>query len=686
MDDERAGAPSTARVPAVVPAWAFWWFAVAFVLLVLTGRATATSDGGPALVWPAAGVGVLWLLARPGRRWAAAVLPTLAVLALAAHVVSGASPGIVLAGTLAAVVQPLVSVGLLRWWSHDLLGAGGDRTLSEPRLLGLLVAASVLATGAGAVVATASIAALGEPASWTVLELWWGRNLAGALLVAGSGHLLLHALVTGARVPPPLHRLPELLLVLAAGLASFVLIDLERGQPLAFLLIATSVWCALRFDTVVAALQVVVSGATAFALIVAGQGPFVRSPDPVDALTMQAFVITLLVITLAIGSSRDQRVAALAELDEARRDAAERARHLETVTEVMAEGLTVLDADGNLVSMNSAARAILDLTPAGSMEGASVADYVVTAPDGTVLDPAQHPSVRAITEGRVGPEDVVLVLADGTRRTLSILADQILEDGRPTGAVVVYRDVTDERRQADQLAEFAATAAHDLRSPLTALRGWIELAADTDDPVARQALVRARGAALRMQELVSDLLEQASAEGGLLSATEVEAVPLDLAVDDVVPYLDPAAVVTREEELPVVSARPEMLRQLLTNLLGNAVKYVEPGVTPHVAVTARRVGDRVAVEVRDNGIGIPEAERARVFERLHRAHAEDRRYAGTGLGLAICKTIVVRHGGHIECRPAPGGGTVFAFDLPAAVPDVPIVAPPVTDGAVPDEA
>jgi signal transduction histidine kinase len=536
-------------------------------------------------------------------------------------------------------------------------------------------------------VATASIAALGESASWTVLELWWGRNLAGALLVAGSGHLLLHALVTGVRVPPPLRRLPELLLVVAAGLASFVLIDLERGQPLAFLLIATSVWCALRFDTVVAALQVVVSGATAFALIVAGQGPFVRSPDPVDALTMQAFVITLLVITLAIGSSRDQRVAALAELDEARRDAAERARHLETVTEVMGEGLTVLDVDANLVRMNSAARAILDMTPAGTTAPTAARDYVVCSPDGSVLDPVQHPSVRAITEGRVGPEDLLLVMDDGSRRTLSVTADMLAEDGRSVGSVVVFHDVTEERRQTDQLAEFAATAAHDLRSPLTALRGWIELAAESSaDPASERVLLRAREAAVRMQELITDLLEQASAEGGLLSAAELEAVPLDLAVDDVARYLPQDAVLTREAELPVVSAHPEMLRQLLTNLLGNAVKYVEPGVTPQVAVTARRLGDRVEVAVADNGIGIPDEERTRVFERLHRAHADDRRYDGTGLGLAICRTIVVRHGGHIECRPAPGGGTVFAFDLPAAVPDLPIVAPPVGEGAVVDEA
>lgn len=669
----------------VVPRWTFVCFALAYLALALAGRMTAVVDRGPSLVWPAAGVGMLWLLVRPGWRWASSTLVSIAAVACVLHLVTGASPGVVLAGTGAAVLQAVVAVAVVRRASPRLLGAGGDGTIDDPRALAGFVVAAVVATLGGAFLATAALAVMGESGTWAFLVLWWGRNLAGLLMVGAAGHLLLHALLTGVPVRPPRDRLPELALLVTAGLASFVLIDLERGQPLAFLLIATSVWCALRFSTVVAALQVVVTGAAALLLVAFGQGPAVTRPGDFDAFTMQAFVITLLVITLAIGSSRDQRVALLGVLDTAQREAAERARFLETVTDVMAEGLVVLDARGGLVQMNDAARDLLDLTPTGTSAGVRARDYVVTRPDGTVLRPEELPAVRAITEGRVGPEDIVLVLEDGTRRTLSVTADALTEGGTPAGSVVIYRDVTDERRQADQLAEFAATAAHDLRNPLTALRGWIEMASETEDPVALAGLDRARVAALRMQELITDLLHQASAEGGLLSAAEREAVPLDLAVDDVVQYLADAAVVTHADELPVVSVHPEMLRQLLTNLLGNAVKYVEPGVRPEVAVTADRVGDRVLVQVRDNGIGIPEDERSLVFERLHRAHASDARYDGTGLGLAICKTIVVRHGGHIECRPAPGGGTVFAFDLPAAVPDVPTVAPTV-DGADLEEA
>ncbi|WP_299056240.1 ATP-binding protein [uncultured Nocardioides sp.] len=674
MHDERALRPSAP----VVPAWTFWCFAAAYVVLVVVGRSTAVADRGPALVWPAAGVGALWLLVRPGAGWATAAMAGIGLSSAVLHLLTGASPGMAAAGTTAALAQPVVAVAALRRWCPSLLGAGGDRTIADPAVLARVVVVVAGSTLAGALAAAAALTVAGETPTAVFVAVWWGRNLAGMLLVATAGHLLLHAVLTGRRVLPPRRRLPELGLVVLAAVAAFGMIDLDGGQPLAFLLIGTSVWCALRFPTVVAAAQVLLTGVLAFGLVALGRGPLDGPPSDLDALTMQAFLVTLLTISLAIGSSRDQRDAVLAELETARREEGRRAQFLETVNDVMAEGMVVLDADARVVRTNSAAREILDLTPAGTRDGVQAADYVVTAPDGRVLDPSEHPSVRAISEGRVGPEDIVLQLEDGTRRTLSVTADRLAtEDGAAAGSVVVYRDVTDERRQADQLAEFAATAAHDLRNPLTALRGWIEMAAETDDPVALAGLDRARVAALRMQELITDLLHQASAEGGLLSAADLEAVPLDLAVDDVVQYLTDVAVVTHADELPVVSVHPEMLRQLLTNLLGNAVKYVEPGVRPEVVVSARRVGDRVAVEVRDNGIGIPEDERSLVFERLHRAHATDARYDGTGLGLAICKTVVVRHGGHIECRPAPGGGTVFAFDLPAAVPDVPTVAPQV---------
>nr|WP_239320528.1 ATP-binding protein [Planomonospora parontospora] len=107
-----------------------------------------------------------------------------------------------------------------------------------------------------------------------------------------------------------------------------------------------------------------------------------------------------------------------------------------------------------------------------------------------------------------------------------------------------------------------------------------------------------------------------------------------------------------------------MIRQLLTNLIGNAIKYTPPGHAAHVDITGTRTGDgRVCVEIADRGIGIPPGEHQAIFAGFHRAATG---YTGTGLGLAICQRIVERHGGTITATDNPGGGARFTFTLPTA--------------------
>ncbi len=108
-----------------------------------------------------------------------------------------------------------------------------------------------------------------------------------------------------------------------------------------------------------------------------------------------------------------------------------------------------------------------------------------------------------------------------------------------------------------------------------------------------------------------------------------------------------------------------LVRQLLDNLIGNAVKYVEPGVRPDITVTAEELGDDLEVSVSDNGIGIPTDMRERVFASFARAHGGA--YAGQGLGLAICQRVVNRHGGRIWVADPVGTGTTIRFTLPRAV-------------------
>jgi signal transduction histidine kinase len=248
--------------------------------------------------------------------------------------------------------------------------------------------------------------------------------------------------------------------------------------------------------------------------------------------------------------------------------------------------------------------------------------------------------------------------------------------------VTIFRDASAEvelhGRQAE-LAAFAGVVAHDLKSPLGAVRGFLGLLDETviahlTGPQAedgRQLLDHASAGALQMQRLIDDLLAYTTARDAALHRT---AVDLRVLVDEVVATrtADPAHRGDGDRRrpgiyvgpLPTVHGDPVRLRQVFDNLIGNALKYTPPGQPVRVTVTAQPDRDGwTAIEVADRGIGIPDGEHAAVFERFHRAHP-DARYPGTGLGLAICHRIIERHGGAITATDNPGGGAIFRFTLP----------------------
>ncbi len=286
------------------------------------------------------------------------------------------------------------------------------------------------------------------------------------------------------------------------------------------------------------------------------------------------------------------------------------------------------------------------------------------------------PWARAFAGENVVNQDMVLVFDDGSpNRTLSVSARRlpaVSEDGLRL-AVLIYHDVTDDRAQRSELESFARVVAHDLLGPLGVVDGWTEmLALDLDE---KQALTTAEAAPKLnriqtategMRQLIGDLLESSTSRDQQLrsTVTDLEGLVRSIA--------DQRSIVTSGETprieiapLPKVYADAAMVRQLLDNLIGNAVKYVAPGDVAHVQVTGRYVGGMVEVTVADEGIGIPAGQRDQIFEPFHRAHPADG-YDGHGIGLSVCKRIVERHGGRIYARPPLGErGVRIVFSLPA---------------------
>ena len=217
-----------------------------------------------------------------------------------------------------------------------------------------------------------------------------------------------------------------------------------------------------------------------------------------------------------------------------------------------------------------------------------------------------------------------------------------------------------------ELEAFAQTLAHDLCQPLQAVRLWCDLLRSQPALPAAEAqkiVQQALASIDRMAALIHDLREYA----GLTLAhsppvpIELDAV-LDAVLEDLTLPLHAAGASLSRDPLPCVSGHAARLRQLFQNLLENAVKYRAPE-SLHIAIRAERVELGWRVSVSDNGLGIPEADQARIFEAFHRAHAQ-RGIPGSGLGLATCRKIMEQHGGAISVESAPGRGSTFHLLFP----------------------
>ena len=243
----------------------------------------------------------------------------------------------------------------------------------------------------------------------------------------------------------------------------------------------------------------------------------------------------------------------------------------------------------------------------------------------------------------------------------------------PDGTVYALRDLTEEHGIERLKSEFVATVSHELRTPLAAVYGAamtlrrqdIEL----DDDHRGRLLAVIAGESDRLARIIEQVLAASRLDSGsfVFAVERCEPSPLAVEVVEAAKAHAPEGVVIElapGDDLPAVAADPDMLRQVLTNLVENAVKYSPAGGSVHVSL-GRHEG-RVLFVVRDEGLGIPLREQGRIFEKFYRLDPNlTRGVGGTGLGLYICRELVRRMGGRIWVASRDGVGSTFFFELPA---------------------
>ena len=322
---------------------------------------------------------------------------------------------------------------------------------------------------------------------------------------------------------------------------------------------------------------------------------------------------------------------------------------LETVFDRLDTGLAVVDPEGNIRRVNPAFETWVGRH---EIEGNRLATLF--------RDPRNRKAIESALAGSVSRHESEL-----GPRTILLSALPLDE-----GALVVIQDLTRTRQLEGVRRDFVANVSHELKTPLTNMRGFAEPLADGELAVEQSAEFAGRILANveRMQALIDDLLDLSRIESGVWTP-EPDDLPLGGLVDSAWNSLQPRPEnrnIELERDFPTalqLRADRDALVQVLCNLLDNAIRYTPDGGS--VRLRAERTGDHTRIEVSDDGPGIPTAQLDRVFERFYRVDtARSRQAGGTGLGLSIVKHLVAAHGGRVGIESELGTGTTVWFTLP----------------------
>lgn len=633
-----------------------------YATAVFVGRLTATYSK-IALVWPAAGVGFAWILmamlSGRGRRDVTTALTGMAVATYVLHVWTGVGPASALAFCAGNIGQASVAAYLYR--GHSEAARALTPALDGRQQLFRLCLASAVGGVVGALggpLVTQFEAHLGP-------ELLWQAALRNGLSALAVGAFFLRAaLPTQPHVRTP-HAFHQVALGITSLAAYTVSMHVLPHLPLMFLVTAVTIWAAttLTIDGVV--LFTLGTGLITVVFTLAHAGPFVLAGPVVGVFLAQGYIMLATFTGLVLALVREERARLLHEVNQAREEAVRQAALVAHIVTSMDDPIVVVGEDG-IVMRNEAARQVFSDDP--GPDGDVALRSIFTGEPGSPM-----PLDRAL-RGEVVADVDILVRHPDTSQTavLSVRARPI--DAESGLAVAICHDVTDTRRHVAELSSFAGVVAHDLLNPLGAVEGWLEVLDEelAHDPerIITTSLARARTSTTRMRDIITGLHSYSVARGGELSLVDIPLQALvqsiaasraaaALAFSDVVPQI---AINARQ----TVHGDRALIAQVLDNLIGNSIKYTDPGNRPWIHVTAQRPKDGwVTVRVDDAGIGIPEGQEEKVFEEFHRVPGHAHAFAGTGLGLSICRRMIERHGGQIHAEARQGGGTRMEFTLPA---------------------
>jgi two-component system phosphate regulon sensor histidine kinase PhoR len=530
---------------------------------------------------------------------------------------------------------------------------------------------------------------LDQPAALAHWTAWAARSGARITVIASSGRVLADSAHDPETMENHANR-PEILQAMAEGRGSAVRHSATLDRDLVYLAIrqqpAQGSTVVLRLALPLAQIDEALSEirrrlelASLLLLLLGGAASLLVSRSFAARVTrLQEFSQRIAdgdfrpLSARSAGDDLDQLTASLnataAELDRTIGSLTDERNRSTAILQSMIEGVAVIDASETVRFCNPAFAEVLG-TDAARCQGRPLLELV------------RQPELLDLVRQALGGRDRAsgeLTIGTLHPRSFEATAAPVRAEGAG-GAVLVLHDVSELRRLERVRRDFVANVSHELRTPLTAIQGFAEtlLAGALADPANnRRFLEIIRNHSLRLGRLTEDLLKLSQIEAGKM---EMEFGSVAVA-EMVAPCLETIRLRAGEQrltlrvdcpaDLPPVRGDAGRLREVLQNLLDNAVQYTLSGGSITVSACRRPTGGpprEVVVTVADTGIGIPEADQERIFERFYRVDAaRSREVGGTGLGLSIARHIVEAHGGRIWVESAVRQGSHFHFSIPVA--------------------
>lgn len=351
----------------------------------------------------------------------------------------------------------------------------------------------------------------------------------------------------------------------------------------------------------------------------------------------------------------------------------------EIVINAIADGVVAIDAKGVIQLINPAAQSIIGWEKQDALELNYQSVLKFTDRKDQALIPEADPIQQVLNNNaQVATDELTLTSNSGKKMIASVLVSPVGQAG--AGCIVVFRDITAAVAEERQQAEFISTASHEMRTPVAAIEGYIGLALNPQtaviDEKARMYLTKAHESAQHLGRLFQDLLDVSRAEDGRITndPTVIDVVAF---VRDVVASLTPSAqakglVMIYKPDIPAQNATvmtpvyyssldKDHLREVLSNLVENAIKYTKAG---DVTIDVDGDSERVTVSVKDTGIGIPAEDIGHLFQKFYRVDNTDtREIGGTGLGLYLSRRLVEAMEGRIRVESEYGTGSTFYVDF-----------------------